>query len=333
VARETKRVTKAPIPVGIVGGGKHGERYLRHIAEDVPELAVRLVSRRDPVRGEEQARRAGARYVRDFRELATSPEIEAVIATAPPTLNAELAALAAGARKAMLIEKPLAPTVAACRSIRDAVERASVPVMVGQTLRFDSVVRTVAAALRDLGPVHQVCLTQRFEPSPLGWLDDPAVAGGGNLLHTGIHGFDLVRHLTGAEPTSALAVTRRIVTRETEDDFAAIFSFDGPLVASVAGSRATDGRSGTIEVAAERGQIAADHVHSFAYRIRGLERTALDVGPRLPTVRAALRAFVRMLRDGEPAAITVDDGLRAVAMAEACYRSAASGRAEKIEAR
>jgi predicted dehydrogenase len=323
----------APIPIGLVGGGKHGERYLRHIAEEVPELVVRLVSRRDPVRGEEQARRAGARFVRDFRELATSPEIEAVIASVPPTLNAEIARLAAAAGKAMLIEKPLAPTVSACRAIAAAVDRAGVPVMVGQTLRFDSVVRTVVAALEGLGAVHQVCLTQRFEPSPLGWLDDPDVAGGGNLLHTGIHGFDLVRHLTGAEPTSAFAVIRRVVTRATEDDFAAVFSFDGPLVASVAGSRATAGRSGTIEIAAERGQIAAEHVHGVAYRIHGLERAALDVGPRVPTVREALRAFVRMVRDGEPPAITVDDGLRAVAMAEACYRSAASGRAEPIETR
>jgi predicted dehydrogenase len=323
----------APIPIGLVGGGKHGERYLRHIAEDVPELVVRLVSRRDPVRGEEQARHAGARFVRDYRELVTSPDIVAVIASVPPTLNAELATLAAAAGKAMLIEKPLAPTVAACRAIRAAVDRAGVPVMVAQTLRFDSVVRTVVAALRDLGAVHQVCLTQRFEPSPLGWLDEPDVAGGGNLLHTGIHAFDLVRHLTGAEPTSAFAVTRRVVTRATEDDFAAVFSFDGPLIASVAGSRATAGRSGTIEIASEGGQIAADHIHRIAYRIRDLQRTALDIGPPVPTVREALHAFVRTVRDGEPAVITIDDGLRAVAIAEACYRSAASGRAERIEAR
>jgi myo-inositol 2-dehydrogenase/D-chiro-inositol 1-dehydrogenase len=323
------RMAAAPIPVGLVGAGKHGARYLRHLAE-LPELSLRLLCRRDAVAGAEQARGLGARFVADFRELATSPDVAAVIVVVPPSLNPEICALAAAAGKAVLVEKPLAVGVADCTAIRQVVQRARVPFMVAHTLRFDTVVAAVRAELPRLGPIHQVCLSQRFEPSRLDWLDDRRAAGGGNILHTGVHSFDLLRLFTGEDPQSALALTRRVVTRDTEDDFAALFSFDGPLLASVAGSRATAGRSGAIEISAERGQIVADHVHSFAFRIEARERIALPVAPRAPTVRDTLRAFARMLRDGTPPPITLEDGTWAVAMAEACYRSAESGRAENI---
>lgn len=320
----------APIPVGLVGAGKHGERYLRHIVEDVRELRLALLCRRNAAVGREQAARVGARFVADYRELATSPEIDAVIAVVPPTRNVEICSLAAGARKAILVEKPLSTEIAGGLSIRSAVEGAGVPLMVAHTLRFDSVVRAVRAELDRLGPVHQLCLSQRFEPSPLAWLDDPAEAGGGNLLHTGVHSFDLLRFLSGESPCSVSAVTRRVVARNTEDNFAAVFSFRSDLIGSIAGSRATAARSGAIEICAQRGQIAADHAHGFAYVLRGTSRTPLALPPRVPTVREALRAFAAMLREGTPPPITLEDGLWSVAMAEACYRSATSGREEEI---
>jgi predicted dehydrogenase len=323
-------VSAAPIPVGLVGAGKHGERYLRHIHEEVPELSVRLLCRRDRAAGHAQAERLGARYLDDFRELVTSPEIAAVIAVAPPTLNVEICTAAARAGKAILVEKPLAPGVAAALEIRRAVAAAAVPCMVAHTLRFNSVVRAVRDDLGRLGTLHQLSLTQRFEPSLLDWLDDPRVSGGGNLLHTGVHSFDLLRFLTGENPCAVRAETRQVVTRRSEDNFAAVFSFSGPLLAVVSGSRATASRSGGIEIAGEKGQIFADHVHGFALRITGTKREPLEVPPPAPTVRKALRAFARMLRDGSPPPITLEDGLWSVAMAEACYRSAESGKPEAV---
>ena len=320
----------APIPVGLIGAGKHGERYIRHIHEEVPELSVRLLCRRNRAAGRAQAERLGARYLDDFRALVTSPEIAAVIAVVPPTLNVEICTAAARAGKAILVEKPLTPRVTAGLEIRRAVRAAAVPCMVAHTLRFNSVVRTVRDNLGRLGALHQVSLTQRFEPSLLDWLDDPRVSGGGNLLHTGVHSFDLLRFLTGENPRAVRAETRRVVTRQSDDNFAAVFSFSGPLLAVVSGSRATAGRSGGIEIAGEHGQIFADHVHGSALRLTGAEREPLEVPPAAPTVRETLRAFARMLRDGSPPPITLEDGLWTVAMADACYRSAESGKTEAV---
>jgi len=320
-----------PIPVGLIGAGKHGERYLRHIVEDVPDLRVALLCRRDADAGRAQAARAGARYVTDFRDLVASPEIEAVIAVVPPVLNVEICTLAASNGKAILVEKPLAVGVADGLEIRRAVEHAGVPLTVAHTLRFNSVVQTVRAAIDRIAPLHQVCLSQRFEPSRLLWLDDRTKSGGGNLIHTGVHSFDLLRHLTGQDPQSAFAFTARVTTTRTEDNFASVFSFNDPLVATVAGSRATASRSGAIELAGERGQIHADHVHGFAALVTAAGRSPLNVPPEVPSVRETLRAFARALREGSPMPIPLGDGLWAVAMAAACYRSIETGGAVRVD--
>jgi predicted dehydrogenase len=193
------------------------------------------------------------------------------------------------------------------------------------------VVRAIHDRLDRIGQIHQICLSQRFEPSRLRWLDEPAESGGGIILHTGVHGFDLLRFFTGRSPVSAFAATARVATVKTEDTFVAALRFEGsPLLATVAGSRSTAGRSGWIEIAAERGQLCGDHVLGSAYRIDGTEKATIDTGPVVPTVAETLRRFARALASGAPVPIDLEDGLRAVAIAEACYRSAASGKPEAI---
>src|SRR5438067_1997325 len=71
-------------------------------------------------------------------------------------------------------------------------------------------------------------------------------------------------------------------------------------------------------------QLVGDHQLGFAYAVRGLERTPLPLGEPVPTVREVLRAFVRLVLDGEPPPATPEDGARAVLIAEACHRSAQS---------
>jgi predicted dehydrogenase len=238
---------------------------------------------------------------------------------------------AARAGKALLIEKPLAPTLAECRTIAAAVAAAGVTAMVAHTLRFNAVVAALRGALPSIGPLHAAQLTQRFEPSTLDWLDRRAQAGGGIALHTGVHSFDLLRFLTGREALRVSAHVAQVVTRETEDNFAAAIEMEGGLLALVGGSRATTGRSGAIELAGRDGQLVGDHVHGLAARLSGTSRTELPIGPPVPTVLAALEEFAAALVARRAPAITLADGAASVALAEACYRSAASGRLEAVE--
>jgi predicted dehydrogenase len=311
------------IAVGLIGAGKHGQRYVRHISADVPELALAALSRRDAAAGAEQARALGCRFHADWHDLIVDPAVEAVIAVVPPTLHPGIAAAVAAAQKPLLIEKPLAPTGDAAREIARMLRATGVPALMAHTLRWNAVARAIRDRLGSLGPLRALYLNQRFEPSPLAWLDDPAIAGGGMLLHTGVHSFDLVRWLTGREVVRVWCRTERTETARTEDAFVAVLELEGSdALVAVNGSRATAGRSGLIDVACAEGQLVGDHALWFAYAVRGLERTPLAVGEPVPTVRETLRSFAKLLLNGERPPVELEDGVRAVEIAEACRRAA-----------
>ena len=318
------------IGFGIIGTGKHGARYLKHMM-DVPDLRLAAITRRDRAAGERQAVEYGCRYHATAEDLIADPAVEAVALVVPPTLTERFAVATARAGKALLIEKPLAPTVAECRRIAEAVDRAGVTAMVAHTLRFNEVVQTLRAALPTIGPLHAIVLTQRFEVSALPWLDRRVEAGGGIVLHTGVHGFDLVRYLTGREALRVAAVTNAVATRDTEDNFGATIELDGGVIASVSGSRATAGRSGSIEIAGRDGQLVGDHIHGLAARLTGATRTELPRPAAVMTVPAAMQELAAAIAAARAPAISLADGTGAVAIAEACYRSFASGRLEAVE--
>jgi len=325
-------MTAARIGVGLIGAGKHGVRYATHVTKDVPGLRLAALSRRSVEAGSAQARELGTRFHADWRDLVADPDVEAVLAVVPPTLHRPIVAAVAAARKALLIEKPLAPTGDDAAAIVRAVDAAGIPCLMAHTLRWNVVVNAIRDVVPVLGALRALGLNQRFEVSTLDWLDQPNVSGGGIILHTGVHSFDLVRYLTGREVTRVWCRTTRVATKRTEDNFAAVLELAGSdAIVTVTGCRATAGRSGLVDVAAAEGQVVGDHLHHFAYRVRGLERTALELSPQAKTVRDVLADFEALLRRGQPPRATLADGAAAVRIAEACLRSAASGAPVDVE--
>jgi predicted dehydrogenase len=311
--------------IGVIGAGKHGQRYLNHIRADVPALRLAAISRRDVAGGTAQARELGCAFHADWRDLVADPAIAAVIAVVPPILHRPIVDAVVDAGKPLLIEKPLATTGADAAAIARRIRTAGLPCLMAHTLRWNAVVRAVRARLPQLGPLRALAVNQRFEPSPLEWLDRPEASGGGILLHTGVHSFDLVRWLTGREVARVWCRTARAVTVRTEDNFVATLELAGSdALVSVGGSRATAGRSGLIDAACRDGQIVADHQQHWLHTVVGLERSPVDPGPAAQTVRDAVQAFARLVLVGEAPPVTVQDGARAVLIAEACSRSAAA---------
>jgi predicted dehydrogenase len=321
----------ARIGIGLIGVGKHGSRYARHIVSDLPNVRLAGIARRDLGRARQQAAELGCRAYGDYRELIAAPDVDAVVVVVPPTLHPEIVEAAAARRRAFLLEKPAAAGLADAQRVLRAVQSAAIPVMVAQTLRYNEVVRLLLSERHRIGRIHGLRISQRFEPSRPSWIDDPAIAGGGITLHTGVHSFDLVRLLSGREADRVSCEMASVRTAETEDNFAAVIRLDGgAALATVAGSRATASRSGPIELAGEHGLLVADHVCGTAAIVEGSQRTPLTVPSALPTVREVLRDFTQALQHGRPMPIPLAEGLRAVALADACYRSAAAGRAVPV---
>ncbi len=310
--------------------GKHGRRYALHIERDFPELELAAVCRRDAACLATDAEELGARGFSDFREMLRSGECDAVVAVVPPRLNMEIVSLCCEVGLPLLLEKPAATGVEDARRMLRAVAGSRVPVMVAQTLRYNGAVRAIRERLSAIGPITSLSLTQRFEPTRLSWLDDPAQSGGGVVLHTGVHCFDLVHYLSGSRVRRVTAQVASMNTKRTEDCCAATLELDGGVLATVSLARTTFGRTGHIEVAGTEATLVGDHVLNRAQIVRGRDATDLEIGEALPTVREIIGDFVSSVGAERPVPIPLEDGLRAVAVADACVESARRGEAVAV---
>lgn len=311
------------IRFGLIGLGRHGSRYAHHLLEDLPEVELVAICRQDWQAGKEFARAKGIAFYGDYRDLLSNERLDAVAVVVPPDLHREICTAVARRGLSFVVEKPLAHTLADAEKIVEEARDASVKGLVAQTLRFNSLIQTMKVHLPSLGTLHAVVIQQHFEPSPLGWLDEPGK--GGCILHTGVHGFDLVRFLTEGDVVQVYCDTFAHYTRNTEDGFSALLQVEpGSLKAVVVNLRTTMGRIGGIDVIGEKGILSGDHVHHSLRFVQGRAAQALPLPPPVPTVRECLRAFVKWLTDDIPSPVSLADGLKALAVVDACQQSAAT---------
>jgi predicted dehydrogenase len=319
--------------IGLIGVGKHGSRYAKHIVYDFDDLELAAITRRDPERLRADAARLGVAAYPSAQALIDGARVDALIAVVPPYLHLDIVRAAAAAGLPLLLEKPAAPSLDIGRAMLAALAAKPVPVMVAQTLRYNGAVRAMRVLCAELGEITSLTLSQRFEPSPLQWLDDPERSGGGIVLHTGVHSFDLLWHLTGCELEAVTAQVTRNRTRHTEDNCAATVALaGGRMLATVSLARTAGGRVGTIEVAGEQATLVADHIQNRLHVVRGREVEEVALSAGTPTVREVVRDFVASLRAGEAMPISLRDGLRAVAAVDACRRAAETGTRVRVEA-
>jgi len=302
--------------IGLAGLGVHGRRYAAHLlAGDVPRARLVAVHRRSVREGRAWAEAHDVAHRESLDDLIADPRVNAIVSVMPPTMHPQTVVSAWQAGLPVLVEKPLGPNATAARHAVDRCSGNGPPAMVAHTLRFNSVVRALKRELPAIGPLHLIAIDQRFEPSGRPWLDDPAE--GGLLLNTGVHGVDLMRHLTDAEIVDARAFGRKVVLERAVDLFAAVLRLEpGGILATLDNSRATSGRTGRIELVGARGQLLADHVHHTLVRVVNRTATPIPLPEPVPTVRETLRQFVDAVLDGTPVPIPLEDGLRAVEAAE-----------------
>lgn len=124
------------IGVAIIGAGIMGNGHAGAVAADPRARLVGVAS--VPVDG---ARVVAAKHgallaTDDYRELLKRSDVDLVVIATPDHLHTEIAIAAAEAGKAMLIEKPLATSLADADRVIAAVERAGVTAMTSFSHRW-----------------------------------------------------------------------------------------------------------------------------------------------------------------------------------------------------
>ena len=305
---------------GVWGVGVWGEKHARVYAA-IPEAALAGVYDQSPDRAREVAKQYGARAFDSPEELLR--ECEAVSVATPTVAHREAVerSLAAGCH--VLVEKPMAVTVADCDAMIAAAARAGRVLQVGQVERFNPALMAARPFLRAPKFIegHRMAA---FQPRSL----DIDVVG--DLM---IHDIDAVLHLTGRTPSQVSAVGVAVLS-STEDIANARLEFADGCVANLTASRVSVERlrrlrffqdnayvsvdlfekSGEAFVIKDPGSFRPGAVNPLSL-LAGIQRTKLDIGAGEP-LTLELQAFVRSLRGAGEGAATAKAGRDALRVAE-----------------
>lgn len=324
-----------PVRLGILSTAHlHADTYLDILAA-MPGVELVGLWDDEAARGRAAAASHGIAFF--ATEAALVERVDGVVVASVNTEHRRLAELAAAAGVHVLCEKPLATRVEDARAIVAACAAAGVRLMTAFPMRFSPIIRALEGSLRagTLGQI--VCLegvnTGQMPDIHRAWFVDPVLAGGGAVMDHVVHLADLDRWLLGSEVVEVYAVANRIL----QERFAKVET--GGLVSL----RFANGVFGTIdcswskprsyptwgglsiEVVGTEGVVTADafrqHLVRYGTREAGLSWPFWGSDPNV----ALLAEFVAAIREDREPAVTGLDGLRAVEIVEAAYRSIATG--------
>ena len=201
-----------PIPVGLVGAGPWAASVHAPMLAAGPETRLAAVWARRPEAARNLAALHGAEPVETWEALLD--RCDAVAFAVPPDVQARLAMIAARAGKHLLLEKPLALTLADARAVAAAVAETGVVTQLMLSYRFREHTIEFLAAARDLDPVgaYAEFLTGGYLAGPFA---TPWRREHGALLDLGPHVLDLldaalgpIEHLTArGDPRRWIALT------------------------------------------------------------------------------------------------------------------------------
>jgi UDP-N-acetylglucosamine 3-dehydrogenase len=189
--------------IGVIGLGWFGEIHCEAII-GIPNLELAALCTRRPTRLTELAGKFDVKKTyHDYRELLADREIDAVSIVTMWDQHTEPAVAALEAGKHVFLEKPMASTLADCRTIIGAASRSKGILQIGHICRFNPRYRAARQAVED-GRIGKIVSLASRRNIPAAWT--PAILNKiGPIVGDAIHDTDLMLWFTGDRIVSAYA--------------------------------------------------------------------------------------------------------------------------------
>ena len=317
-------------------------RTLAHL-ESAQLVAIAERSADIPGGLDEYAGRYGAKGYRSSAEMFENEELDAVVIATSPKPRAEIIEQAASRQIAMFVEKPWATNMQHARELNSICEKYDTTVMLGFSFRYHpTIVRLRELIDGELGAGWMLNGEYVFDllPPAEGWFWDPE-NGNGLFNENSCHLFDAVCYLLG-KPVSVMADAVQFAGRPMEEAATISLKFESGAIAALSvggyGSNAHWDYP-RIDLTTENGQARLKGRHhmwdslTWAKRDTDTVNTFTQPAEILGSTRYthALTHFLDCLRNGEQPSATIEDGVIAVAIAEAVTKSARSGQKVLLE--
>ena len=337
--------------IGLIGAGNISETHARACGE-IAGVEIAAVHGANHARAGKLAALYGGVAYAELPALLAHRPLDAVIIGSPSGVHAEEGVAAARAGLHVLVEKPIDVTLAAADRLIDAARAAGVPprrAVPGSDaasfvrLRELLAVRRARPAAARLG-ARQVVPRARVLHRARGGAGRAALDGGGALINQGIHTIDLLLWLLGPVRRVLADSATLLHEIEVEDTTLAILEFESGVRASFeATTAAYPGYPRRVELTTTEGTIVLEHDRVIAADLRtSVDGLLPDVepdtnrsasSPVVSDVRGHQRLiedFVAAIRESRDPLCSGLEGRRSVAVVEAIYESARTGRSIEV---
>ena len=323
------------LKVGLLGAGRIAGVHATAITTN-PGSTLVAVSDKFTEAAQKLADEYGCE-VRDTDAILADPEIDAVLIATSTDTHSDLIERATAAGKAVLCEKPVDLSLARAQECLKNAAATDKPVMIGFNRRFDPNFGAVKTALDagEVGKAELLSITS-FDPAP------PPVSyievSGGLFRDMMIHDFDMANFLMGASPKTVSATGSSIVDPEIGkagdvDTAVVTLTYEDGRIAVIKNSRrAVYGYDQRVELLGSEGLLQAQNmlentvVKSTTAGVTGAKPTYFFLERYMPAYAAEWGAFVDAIAGKSELPVTLEDGVLALAMAEAATLSLSEGR-------
>jgi len=298
--------------VGVVGAGVMGSNHARVLA-GLPGISLTGIADPLPAHRERATQLVGCRTFASLDELLDAG-VDAVTVAAPTHLHHEISLALIERGIHVLVEKPVASTVAEGEEIVAAARKAGVTLMVGHVERFNPAVAAIKQAIKG-EDILSIAIT-RVGPFP------PRMSNVGVVIDLAVHDIDLIRWFTESDivdvqPQLASAVAER------EDIALLQFRTASGVLAHINTNWLTPFKARSVTVATRGKYVMGDLLtrqvtECFGFQPDGsYSMRHLPVGHDEP-LRAELVAFADAVRTGKTPAVTGEEGVASLAIAISC---------------
>lgn len=322
------------LKIGLLGAGRIGNVHAKAISAHPGSVLVAVSDV-----NMEAAGKLAAQYHAEARptgDIIADPSIDAVLIATSTDTHSDLIEAATAAGKAVLCEKPVDLSLERAQACLKVASANGKPVMIGFNRRFDPNFASLKASFDrgDIGKSELLSITS-FDPGP------PPVSyikvSGGLFRDMMIHDFDMALWIMGSLPTKVTAVASSIVNPEigaagdVDTAVVTLHFADGRIAVIKNSRRAVYGYDQRLELLGSEGLLSAGNVIENTVS-KATTAGVVSAKPEFFFLERYMRAysaewaaFVEAVNSGTALPVTLQDGVNALAVAEAATRSAKSG--------
>lgn len=322
----------SPVKIGMMSfAHMHAYSYAACLKQ-IPNVEFVGIADDEPARATKMAKEFGVKSFAKYEDMLAT-DVQGIIVCSENVNHRRHVVVAAQNGKHVMCEKPLAISNEDAEAMIEVCRRANVKLQTAFPCRFHPAFMRLKEAVKagELGKLVAIKGTNQGQ-CPFGWFVDKNLSGGGAVIDHTVHVVDLIRCMTGAEPTKVYAeIDNRMLGKDFDDTGILTIDFSNGMFVTLDSSwsrpksfptwgnvkmevTGTEGRA-DMDMFAQKIDAFYDKSMSYRHEYWG---DNCDLG--------LVASFVKSIGENKPVEVSGEDGARAVAVALAAYQSAKTGK-------